>query len=362
MQKFCIFCGNHPESKNKEHVLPQWLIKMTGNPKRVVVIGKKDGKEIKFPWTNYVFPSCEKCNSDFAEIEAKVKTVVEKLINETAISHPEFDLLLDWIDKIRIGVWLGHAQLYNKDFKPNFYINQRVGSKDRLCLFYKIDDDEEGIGITGTETEIFEHIPSCFALTINNLAIFNYSNDFIFSKNLGFPYPKDYFYHANGMIRVDEVKNGMSKITLPLLSGKIIKPSIKFYQSILTGNHQIQRPKIGKTQKFFDMNGMHFNKNQIKSRIYLSDELSNNYGFWDKKAKYIFKFHKKFDRQALMYSLAKIVFEHQIISAKEAFNHLQEYDEEKRESFINHYKYIIEQNQRIVEKLDEALKPIIKNI
>ncbi|MFK8055450.1 MAG: hypothetical protein AB8F78_04935 [Saprospiraceae bacterium] len=79
MEKICIFCGNAPESKNKEHVIPKWLIKMTGKPNRVVTIGKKDGKEIKFPWMKYVFPSCEKCNSDFAKIEAKVKGIIDKL-------------------------------------------------------------------------------------------------------------------------------------------------------------------------------------------------------------------------------------------------------------------------------------------
>jgi len=32
MDKFCIFCGDKPQSKNLEHIIPQWLLKMTGDP------------------------------------------------------------------------------------------------------------------------------------------------------------------------------------------------------------------------------------------------------------------------------------------------------------------------------------------
>jgi len=37
--KYCVFCGKPPSDKNKEHVLPHWLIKMTGDPNRVVNLG-----------------------------------------------------------------------------------------------------------------------------------------------------------------------------------------------------------------------------------------------------------------------------------------------------------------------------------
>lgn len=215
-----------------------------------------------------------------------------KLIHEKYILHSEFNLFLDWIDKIRIGIWLGQAQLYNRDFKPNFFINQRVGDKDRLCLIYRTDDNEQGISIIGTETEIFEFVPSCFALMINNILIFNYSNNFLISENLGFPYPKEYFYHSNGMISADEIKSGRSVIKMPLLEGKIIKPAIKFYQSILTGDFQLNRPRIGRSKKFINSNSMSFSNRRIKSRIYVSNELINKHGFWKRGEKLVFSFFK----------------------------------------------------------------------
>lgn len=191
MRKFCIFCGDKPVNKNKEHILPKWLINLTGNPKRIAIIGKQNEKEIKFPWMNYVFPSCEKCNSDFAEVEAKVKTVVEKLLESKLVTHNEFDLFLDWLDKIRVGIWLGQAQFYKKEISPNFYINQRVGEKDRLCLIYKTNATEKGIGIIGTEVSLFSSMPSCFGLTINHLVIFNYSRELLLSKKNGFPLSRE---------------------------------------------------------------------------------------------------------------------------------------------------------------------------
>ncbi|HEX8015803.1 MAG TPA: hypothetical protein VF465_11265, partial [Flavobacterium sp.] len=104
MRKFCVFCGEKPVDKNKEHVIPQWLIKYTGEPNRITLIAKKEGKEIKFSWLNFVFPACEECNSNFSNIESKIQPILVKIDNENSVTHDEINLFLDWIDKIRIGV------------------------------------------------------------------------------------------------------------------------------------------------------------------------------------------------------------------------------------------------------------------
>ena len=65
MEKVCIFCGERPASKNLEHVLPQWLIKLTGHPKRMAKFGyDKDfekGGVVKrsFAFNAFKFPSCK---------------------------------------------------------------------------------------------------------------------------------------------------------------------------------------------------------------------------------------------------------------------------------------------------------------
>lgn len=35
----CVFCGEEPKHKSKEHIFPQWLLKMTGSNKSKVSIG-----------------------------------------------------------------------------------------------------------------------------------------------------------------------------------------------------------------------------------------------------------------------------------------------------------------------------------
>jgi hypothetical protein len=41
MDKFCVFCGKKPQSKNREHIIPQWLIALTGDPNRDVYLVRK---------------------------------------------------------------------------------------------------------------------------------------------------------------------------------------------------------------------------------------------------------------------------------------------------------------------------------
>ena len=76
MDKFCIFCGGEPVAKNKEHVLPQWLIELTGNPKRLAGFGIDlfSSKQRKYSLNQFQFPACKDCNNEFSSLEGKAKT------------------------------------------------------------------------------------------------------------------------------------------------------------------------------------------------------------------------------------------------------------------------------------------------
>lgn len=362
MDKVCIFCGENPVNKNKEHILPQWLIKMTGDPKRTAMIGRKDGKDIKFSWLNYVFPACEECNSIYSDLESKAKNVLEQIIDEKPISQPEMNLFLDWLDKIRIGVWLGQMMLYKREFWPNFYINQRIGNKDRMCLMYKIDDDQKGIGITGTESLIFGNSPSCFALVINNLVFFNYSKEFLLSENLGFPYPKSFSYVSDGILEIDRITHGKNQLTFPIIEGKIVKPTVKLYQSIINTKHNYKKPLPGIGSSFFRNNCYRFNNELIQSCIYCSDEQSDVHGFWSVNQKKRFIFKEKFERITIMNSVALMVFEHQNHSITEFLKHLQLIEGDEREYTVSFYENLIAMNKEMANKLREFLDPITEYI
>ena len=103
-EKFCIFCGKKPENKNMEHVIPQWLIKLTGREKKDVFENfPVSHKHLTF--MQYKFPACEKCNSEYSDLESKVRPVVVAILEGKPISGEQISLLLDWFDKVCVGVW-----------------------------------------------------------------------------------------------------------------------------------------------------------------------------------------------------------------------------------------------------------------
>lgn len=192
MEKVCIFCGKKPQNKNKEHVIPKWLMKMTNRENLQMSVGSnwKTGEEIIFNFSSFTFPSCTKCNSDFANVESLVKPTVEKILDEKEVSTEELIRLLDWFDKIRISLWLGIQYLNNGVFNldPKYYVNERVGLKDRFLAITNTYDEFVGLRWTGANTLCFIYNPTCVTLKINHVIFTNCSSDFIISQQLGFPY------------------------------------------------------------------------------------------------------------------------------------------------------------------------------
>jgi hypothetical protein len=188
----CIFCGMAPESKTKEHVFPQWLLKMTDFHSKKTSVGTnwETGKEIIFPAKNYTFPACDSCNNNFAKMEGQVKNVVERLQVDADVTGREVELLLDWFDKVRVGAWLGIAYMNGKLFQspPNFYISDRVGLKDRYLSITNTYRPERVLNWSGANTMTFMTSPTALALRVNNLVFVSASSDFLVSKSVGFPF------------------------------------------------------------------------------------------------------------------------------------------------------------------------------
>jgi hypothetical protein len=247
MAKTCIFCGERPQSKNKEHVIPQWLIKMTGDPNRMINLGADmrhlfktgESKLLSYSFNGFTFPACEECNLEDAKLEGRVKGYVEKIFAKDYLSATEIDDLLDWFDKVRIGLWLGGLKLdgIEDQIQPNFYINKRIGQRDRALLIYEIKDTvPDGINMVGTTSPGFQHIPSCFALRINNLYFYNLSYDFLFARRIGFPFPEIFAVAAENE-RAYRMKYsiGTERLKLPLLSFNLQNPGIAIYQPVVAG-------------------------------------------------------------------------------------------------------------------------------
>ncbi|RUR15186.1 hypothetical protein ELY21_14960 [Legionella sp. km535] len=234
MEKFCIFCGENPRNKTSEHVLPRWLISLTGNPNRVVNFGQNPLtlKTPRFDWSNFKFPSCDKCNNNSATLEGDAHKITNKILLRQPISIREFDIFLDWLDKVRIGLWLAYQYLHKNPLQifPKFYINNRIGIKDRMLAIYPFNSQNQGMNIWGAETLTFQFKPSCFSIRINDIYILNMSWDFMCAKRCGFPYPKiiktDLAEFAiSGFKRDENYKH-------PILRMPFYKPSIHIYQPL----------------------------------------------------------------------------------------------------------------------------------
>jgi len=274
MTKFCVFCGEKPISKNKEHIIPKWLIRMTGDPNRELNLGidfnhlldQNDVKRRKFSWINFQFPACEDCNSEFAAMESRVNQYFLRIFDKDYFNKYEIDDLLDWFDKVRIGLWLGSIMLdKNVDLvEPKFHIKKRMAHRDRCLFIYELKDSNwKGIQFIGFNSPGFQFVPSTFALRVNNIYFFNYSFDFLFAKNIGFPYPI-VFANSDTEHRgtVVEFAKGLEKINTPLINFKFLKAATYLYQPII--------PK-------------EILNTEIESEFYMIDYVRNN--LLDKKGK-----------------------------------------------------------------------------
>jgi len=194
-EKRCIFCGKPPNKKNNEHVVPKWLIELTGDPKREWHLGVRTShpelKIRKYAADQFQFPACEACNGRYAALEGRAKAHVTNLLAGNDIIAAAWDDLLDWFDKVRIGLWLGTMML-NKNWpipEPNFFVDQRIGQKDRCVLVYPGNPDAKLLNMTGASDPVFMYSPSAFMLVVNGLIFVNVSYEFLLSARMGFPYP-----------------------------------------------------------------------------------------------------------------------------------------------------------------------------
>ncbi|MBF0674657.1 hypothetical protein [Pseudomonas sp.] len=241
--RFCVFCGNPPEKKNREHILPQWLLDLTGDPKRVVNFGTnyKNGRTVRFDWLNFCVPACESCNAEFSNLEGRAKSYVLRLTAREALSSIEYSDFLDWLDKVRIGVWVAYHFIQGNptNIEPSFHIKTRICQKDRMVAIYPIAGDGVGLNAFGVESLIYHSQPSCFALRINDLLIFNMSTDYLFSARCGFPFPKSRYIALDGdnpyLMHMSDFQI-TRRVKHPLVRWKIAKPSIHLYQPIMNGS------------------------------------------------------------------------------------------------------------------------------
>jgi hypothetical protein len=253
-RKFCVFCGQHPQGKSREHIIPQWLLELTGDPNRKAFFGfdftKKEPGIRHYSFDSFVFPSCEQCNQEFSKLEANAKQILTALLADGSLDSTDWDTLLDWLDKIRVGLWLGFFYL-NKNpvgVHPKFYIKTRIGTRDRFTIVYKADTNRKGINFIGAESLSFQNMPSCFTLSVNNYMFFNASNFSLVDRRLGFPFPKSASHSPDGSRILYDIAEGFERTRYPVVRKQFPSGGSFLCQAIFKG--QMQTPEMSALYEF----------------------------------------------------------------------------------------------------------------
>jgi len=158
--------------------------------------------------------------------------------------------LLDWLDKVRVGLWLGYRYLQQNPHPPNFTINSRFGTKDRMVAVYPLADHQRGLNTWGPESQLFQIKPSVFSLRINNILLLNASWDYMCAARCGYPYPRKVTLVRghSGMIAASNFRS-RKKVAHPIMSG-LMKSSVTVFQPII--QHNVDGSVTGLTQSDID--------------------------------------------------------------------------------------------------------------
>jgi hypothetical protein len=249
MAKFCVFCGNAPTDKNKEHIIPRWLIKMTDHPGRVTKFGfpklpNGSAEQREFPFDRFTFPACESCNTRHSALESEAMSVMSSILDRKAISAVSASVLLDWFDKVRVGLWLGFQMLEKNvlDIEPNFHIERRIGQYDRMLIIQRASEHKTRLNFTGADSVSFAYSPSAFSLVVNDTYFTNISASFLISRRVGFPYPASMYLVPDRADILCDIQPGRERITLPLLQRPIAEGGVRLYQPMFRLTLASERP------------------------------------------------------------------------------------------------------------------------
>jgi hypothetical protein len=192
----CVFCGTAvgKAARSREYIIPMWLLRATGDPHRKIKIDSDPvtGADIVRPASTFHFPACEKCNETYGrKLETQAKRAVEALFAGRSLAVSQCYWLLDWLDKVRVGLWLGYNMLHKEEFAPKFRIDQRIGIKDRIAII-SVDpnDATKGFGFGGLDNQIFRTSQAGMFFRINNIRILSLSFDGLISRFAGMPFPE----------------------------------------------------------------------------------------------------------------------------------------------------------------------------
>lgn len=240
-KKYCVFCGRIPEEKTKEHIIPKWLLELTGDPNRKGVMGGflsgagPDGRPHERPLSTFHFPACRACNAEFGKLEGRAKAAMLKVLANEEVDNEEITTLLDWFDKVRVGLWLAYNRLdrYSDIVDAPIHIKLGQALKDRLLFIYDfINDDRKSLQLFGATSPIFYIAPNAFILTVKDKLFLNAAADYLVSEKLGFAFGEFIALDGNSPDPVYRLWPGTGTVSYPVLPFRIIAGGTELYQAV----------------------------------------------------------------------------------------------------------------------------------
>lgn len=197
LSETCYLCGKKAENPEKEHFLPQKIMKLTGDLNRKVTIPISIGKTQTIEFAKMYLIVCAKCHDQLNDSIDKpgIATLVQ-LISHGTVESLSIQTLLNLFDKIRLGFWF-YQHIYQTEEGSKDWLHQiwpffdRIEKFDRGLVIQRLPEKIQTLNVFGTHSPIFQESPNCFSMKINNLLFISYSSPFAFSKFLNLPYPKN---------------------------------------------------------------------------------------------------------------------------------------------------------------------------
>ena len=182
-RKKCPFCGKLfvGQKRNFEHVIPKWLVTEADLKSRQMEVNLESGP-LSVGMNSIGSKACATCNSKYAKLEDLAKIVFFKIRDGADLHSDDIDIFLDWLDKIRIGLWLWGLDIskQSSNVNPKFRIENRIGLKDRIVAIAKYPPGEAGKGLEfWGVTSTFFSTPCSFGFFANNIAIITISYEFL---------------------------------------------------------------------------------------------------------------------------------------------------------------------------------------
>lgn len=277
-------------------------------------------------------------------------------MNNEEIDSNEITIFLDWIDKLRVGLWLMYYTIdkNHQGIIPNFFINQRVSSYDRLLYIVKSKQEVKGITFFGVNNFSFLMQPSVFGFTINNYLFINISSHNLLSRRMGFPYSQ-----SEELTNLEDIgivfrqyvnEKGKERIMKPLLRKQIPINGTEIYQSIL--NKDLMHNKTYNND---------YLKNNLLNMPY-SKIISNlsNYNFICKDSKINIQPNHQYDKHEEILKLGRtIVLDFQLFLDKNFLKNLyfdNTFTKEEEKKIRNQFKTSIKTTITLKNLLSDRSK------